>query len=119
MSKPIGLEELKLETKIFCEEREWDVFHNPKELSIGLVTEAAELLEIFRFKSIEDCENLLSSPERLKVENELSDVLFFILRFSQKYDIDIVSSFQKKMDQNRQKYPIEKSRGSNKKYTEL
>lgn len=113
------LESLKQETQIFCEEREWDVFHNPKELSIGMVTEASELLEIFRFKSIEDCESLLKTSELKKVEDEISDVLFFVLRFSQKYNIDLVTAFKSKMEQNRRKYPVEKARGSNKKYSEL
>ena len=113
------LDDLKQETKKFCEEREWDMFHNPKELSIGMVTEASELLEIFRFKSVDDCESLLQTVELKKVEDEISDVLFFILRFSQKYNIDLVSAFKNKMEQNRKKYPVEKARGSNKKYSEL
>ena len=103
----------------FCEDRDWDQYHNPKDLSIGIVTEAAELIEHFRFKSIAEMEHMLKdSSKREKIAEELADILFFILRFAQKYEFDLTKEFIRKMSINESKYPIDKFKGSNKKYTE-
>ncbi len=89
-------EELSSKIKQFCEERDWDQFHNPKDLAIGLVTEASELLEIFRFKSPEEIAEILREPkEKTKIEDELADVLFFILRFSERFSIDLLTASEK------------------------
>lgn len=119
MDTKTTLSELKKNIQHFCEERDWGQFHGMKDLSIGLSTEAAELLELFRFKTDEQCEALLMGSGRQDIEDEIADVLFFILRIAQKYDIDLSNAFAHKMQKNAQKYPVEKSRGSNKKYTEL
>ncbi len=112
--------ELKEEVKKFCEIRDWDQFHNPKDLAVAVITEASELMEIFRFKSDEECEEMLRDGlKREKIADELSDVLYFILRFAQKYDFDMTSEFFRKMKSNEEKYPSEKFRGSNKKYSEV
>lgn len=104
----------------FCEERDWDQFHGPKDLAIGLVTEASELLEIFRFQSEEQSKSLLTSAEaRESISDELADVYFFLLRFAGRNGFDLDKALRKKMAKNAKKYPVEKSRGSNKKYTEL
>lgn len=105
--------------KDFCEEREWDCFHNPKDLAIGISTEANELLDIFRFKSTEDMQKIMCSKEKKgHVEEELADVLFFLLRFAQMNNIDLEEALKIKLQKNNQKYPVEKARGSNKKYDE-
>ena len=83
MDNKVTLEELKNQVKDFCEQRDWDQFHNPKELAIGISTEANELLQIFRFKSEEDMKSLMVSDKRIEVEEELADVLYFVLRFAQ------------------------------------
>lgn len=112
--------ELKEEVKKFCEIRDWDQFHNPKDLAVAVITEASELMEIFRFKSDAECEEMLRDGlKRQKIADELSDVLYFILRFAQKYDFDLTSEFFRKMKSNEEKYPSEKFRGSNKKYSEV
>lgn len=104
----------------FCEERDWDQFHDAKELSIGVVTEAAELLEQFRFLSADQAEDRLRSPEsRQAVEEELADVLFFLLRFAQRYEIDLGAALIRKLEKNAERYPVEKARGKNLKYTDL
>lgn len=116
----ITMDQLKEKVATFCEEREWDQFHGPKDLAIGLCTEAAELLEIFRFQSEKQSEEILNDPKKRKdIQNELADSLFFILRFAQRFNIDLTSSLAEKIIQSSKKYPIEKARGSNKKYTEL
>lgn len=117
--KQTVFDDIKKDIQQFCTERDWDQFHGLKDLSIGLATEAAELLEVFRFKNDGECEAIMAGVDRQKVEDEIADVLFFTLRFAQKYDIDLTSSYFRKMEKNRAKYPVEKSKGSNKKYTEL
>lgn len=104
----------------FSEERDWDQYHNAKELAIGIVTEASELLEIFRFKSDEEAEALFKSEPSAKIiRDELADVVYFTVRLAQRYDIDISKALEEKIEANSQKYPIDKAKGSNKKYTEL
>lgn len=115
-----SLSDLKEKVSQFCSERQWDPYHGAKDLAIGMSTEAAELLEIFRFYPEKEVEALVQDPaKREEIADELSDVFFFILRFAQKFDFDIASSFEKKMQKNAQKYPVDRSRGSNKKYDEL
>jgi len=114
------VEYLKQLVKKFCEDREWDKYHSPKNLAIGIVTEASELLEIFRWKSEDESYNLLKDPKKLeKIRHELADVLYFVLRFAQKYNIDLTNALIEKLKINEERYPIEKAKGSDKKYTEL
>ena len=106
--------------RLFCEERDWDRFHGPKDLAIGVVTEASELLELFRFLSEEESFALVSDPKhRGAVEDELADVFFFVLRIAQRFDIDLVLASERKLEKNEARYPAGKLRGSNRKYTEL
>ncbi len=113
------ISELKSIVQKFCEDRNWDQFHDPKELAIGVVTEAAELLDIFRFKSKEQMNDLLNdSSRRNDIEEELADTLYFLLRFAQLYDIDLSDVIAKKVEKNEKKYPLDLAKGSNKKYTE-
>ena len=112
--------ELKEKIRRFCEERDWDQFHGAKELAIGVITESSELLEHFRFKSEKEIEEMFNNLEKKqKISEEVADVFYFILRLSQKYNIDLSSELSKKLEKNEKNYPIEKSKGSNKKYTEL
>ncbi len=110
------LQSLMNQVKNFCEERDWDQFHGPKDLAIGISTEASELLEIFRFLSPQEEVALMNGSRRIEVGEELADILFMILRFAQKNDFDLNECFQKKMIRNAQKYPVELARGSNVKY---
>lgn len=117
MSKSIR--DLEKQVQLFCEEREWDQFHNPKDLAIGISTEANELLDLFRFKSNDEMIQLFADLEKKqKVEDEIADVLFFILRFAQMHQIDLVSALENKIEKNALKYPVEKAKGSNRKYNE-
>ena len=104
----------------FCEERDWDQYHNPKDLAIGMVTESSELLDIFRFKSSEDIEAIMADPVRsAHVKEELSDVLYVTLRFAQMNGLDLYTELVRKIGIDGEKYPVEKSRGRNLKYDEL
>jgi NTP pyrophosphatase (non-canonical NTP hydrolase) len=114
------VDELKSVVKEYCEARDWDQFHDAKELAMSITIESAELLELFRFKSPEDMRRMFAtSGPREKIGDELADVLFAVLRFAQLYDIDLTEEFCRKMKENEKKYPVEKARGSNLKYDEL
>lgn len=114
------ISKLKDIVKEFCEQRDWDQYHDPKDLAIAIITEASELLELFRFKTKDDMERMLADPKkRNEIADELADVFYFILRFSQKYGFDLTSEFMRKMGENDKKYPVEKFTGSNKKYSEV
>lgn len=115
-----SIEDLKRIVKEFCDDRDWDQYHNAKDLAIGIITESSELLEHFRFKSEKEIEEMFKDArKKSEISEEMADVFYFLLRLAQKYDIDLSSELNKKIAHNEKKYPIEKSRGSNKKYTEL
>ena len=100
----------------FCAERDWDQFHSPKDLAIGIATEAGELLEIFRFMSAKQQAALLAGGEtREHIEDELADVVFFVLRFAQMNGIDLGRALERKMAKNARKYPADQCRGDNRK----
>ncbi|MGC8567283.1 MAG: nucleotide pyrophosphohydrolase [Caldisphaera sp.] len=108
---------LKEQVKKFCEERDWDQFHDPKDLAIVISTEANELLDIFRFKNDKDMQEILKDQlKREHVGEELAYVFYFTLRFAQMNNFDLTSELLKKLAKNAQRYLIEKSKGSNKKY---
>ena len=114
------VKELIDKVRTFCEERDWDQYHNPKDLAIGISTEANELLDIFRFKSIDDMNEIMSNEiKREHVEEELADVFFFVLRFAQMNHIDLKDALEMKMEKNARKYPAELVKGKNIKYNEI
>lgn len=104
------INELTQKVKDFIQERDWDKFQKPKDLAIALVLEANEVLEHFRFK--EDF-------NKEEISKELSDVLNFLLVLTDVLNIDLVESFNQKLEENAKKYPVEKCYGLNKKYDEL
>jgi NTP pyrophosphatase (non-canonical NTP hydrolase) len=114
------IHELKEKIRDFCEARDWDQFHDAKELAIALSIEASELLEIFRWKSPEEVQELFKNEKKKEnIEDEMADILYFLVRIAQLYDLDLSDALDKKMKKNEEKYPIEKARGSNKKYNEF
>lgn len=120
MEHEISIKNLKEIVRKFCEVRDWDQFHGPKDLAIGVITEAAELLEHFRFQSSEQAMALLNDPKaRKEIEDELADVLFFLLRFAQRFDIDLSRALLNKIEIIEKKYPVNKAKGKNVKYTNL
>ena len=110
--------DLREQLRRFAAERDWDQFHSPKNLATALSVEAAELLEHFQWLSEDGSKNL--AEEKLeKVREELADVFLYLLRLADKLDVDLLDSAARKIKMNAQKYPIDKARGSNKKYTDL
>ena len=96
----------------FNAERDWDQFHNGKDLAIGLSVEASELLEAFLWKAPEDAKTD-------KIREELADVLNYAFQMADKYKLDIKEIMLEKIRRNAAKYPVEKAKGSAKKYNEL
>ena len=96
----------------FRDERDWKKFHNPKDLALALSIESSELLEVFLWKSPEEA-------ELTKVKEELADVFAYALLLADTYELDVQKIVLDKIELNKQKYPINKSKGSAKKYTEL
>lgn len=110
------MEELIQKLRKFTEERDWDQFHSPKNLSMALIAEAAELIEHFQWLT-EKQSAQLSAEQLAEVELELADILLYTIRLADKLDIDLVEAAMKKMKINEEKYPANKVRGSSKKYT--
>lgn len=97
-----------LEDKVrrFCEARNWDSYHSIKNLAIGAVTEASELVEPFRFLTDLESQAFVESPlGRIAVEDELADVFFFLLRISERHGIDLGGALERKLVKNAVKYP--------------
>lgn len=104
--------------RAFRDARDWKQFHNPKDLAIGLALEAAEVLEHFHWQSKEEMEEYVKT-HREEIGEELSDVLYYVLIFSDDLGIDIVDAFNKKMVKNALKYPVQKAKGRHEKYDKL
>ena len=100
-------------------DREWGQFHTVKNLLMDLVRESTELMEPFIWLSDKESDELLTSEKRQAVEDEMGDVLFVLLMISQKTGIDLEQAFLQKIEKVKAKYPIEKCKGKNLKYTEL
>jgi dCTP diphosphatase len=102
----------------FAAERDWDQFHSPKNLAAALSFEAAELLEHFQWLT-EEASRSLPEPAKARVAEEMADVLLYLVRLADKLDVDLAAAAVAKIARNAQKYPVDKARGSIRKYTEL
>ena len=107
--------ELKEELTRFRDERDWEQFHDSKNLSLALSIEAAELNELFLWKKDDESE----SVDREKLKDELADVFAYAIMLAGKHDLDVGNIVRAKMEKNRLKYPVEKAKGSSAKYADL
>ena len=105
-------EEIKQALINFRNERDWEQFHNPKDLALAINVEAGELLELFLWKNPEEA-------NREKVKEELADILAYTFLLADRYGFNIKEIVMDKIKLNGEKYPVEKSKGSAKKYNEL
>lgn len=120
MGKTLDLDRILESQRAFVAAREWERFHTPKNLVMALAGEAAELMELFRWLTPEESARIMDEPGRATaVRHELADVLFFVLRLSDKLGIDLAAAIAEKMEENARRYPIDKARGNAKKYDEL
>jgi len=112
------LEILRNQLRTFAADRDWDQFHSPKNLASALAVEAAELLE--KFQWLTEAQSRQLPPAALEgVKEEVADVLLYLIRLSDKLGIDPIAAAKAKIAVNATKYPVEKSHGNSKKYTEL
>lgn len=109
--------DLKALVRGFVEERDWVRYHNPKDLSMAIAVEAAELQEIFLWKDPKDC--LMVGDMRSRTEDEIADILIYCLSFAALHDIDLSECVRRKVDLNRRRYPPDKVAGRAVKHTEL
>lgn len=109
--------QLRTALRNFATERDWDQFHSPKNLSMALTVEAAELLECFQWLT-EAQSGELDEKQLASVQDEIADIQLYLIRLADKLDIDIDSACWIKISKNEKKYPIEKVKGSSKKYTD-
>jgi len=112
------LDELSRDLRRFAEERDWEQFHAPKNLVMALAVEAAELMEHFQWLSEEES-GRLPAAKLAAVREELADVFIYLLRAADRLGVDLLEAAREKMAVNARKYPVEKSRGHKRKYTEL
>jgi dCTP diphosphatase len=111
------LNQIQVQLREFAKERDWDQFHSPKNLSMALIVEAAELVEHFQWLTEEQSKSL-DQKQLDKVQEELADIQIYLIRIADKLNVDLMGAVSKKIDANARKYPSEKVRGSSKKYTE-
>lgn len=114
------LDALKKRVLQFARERDWEQFHTPKNLSMALSAEAAELMEHFLWCSTETSQTLASDPlKAAKIKEELADVVIYALEFANITGIDLSEAIKDKMAMNALKYPVDKAKGTSLKYDEL
>ena len=114
----IALANLRDQLRQFASERDLDQFHSPKTLAMALSGEAGELLEIFQWLTEEHSGNL-DAKAHAAASEEIADVLLFLIRLADRLGIDPADAAHRKLVANAQKYPVDKARGTSKKYTEL
>jgi NTP pyrophosphatase (non-canonical NTP hydrolase) len=112
------IEELTNRIIAFRDARDWKQFHNPKDVALSMVLEAGEVMEHFQWKNAEEMIKY-SETNKTEIGEELADVLYWVLLMGHDLKIDVLEALEKKIEKNAEKYPVEKARGSAKKYTEL
>jgi len=106
------LDELKSIVESFVDERDWQQFHNPKNLTMALSVETAELMELFQWLSLDQAREVMKVGDvRENAIDEIADILIYILAFCNRNKIDITDAIKKKMEKNIQKYPADKFKG--------
>ncbi|MCD9125777.1 nucleotide pyrophosphohydrolase [Luteimonas fraxinea] len=112
------IEALRAALRAFALERDWEQFHSPKNLALSVSIEAAELLEHFQWLTEAQSRDL-SEEQRQQVGHEIADVLLYLLQLADKLDIDPVAAAHQKLAMNAAKYPVDRAKGTSRKYTEL
>ena len=113
----MSIEELAVELREFANARDWEQFHSPKNLSMALIAEAAELVEHFQWLTEEQSWQL-EPGVKTAVSLELADILIYLVRTADQLDIDLIASALEKIKINEQRYPVDKVRGKARRATE-
>ncbi len=111
--------QLKQKASNFVHDRDWRQFHGAKNLSMAISVEASELMELFIWARDQKEAGLILKEKEQDVKDELADIIFAALMFADEFDIDLTQAIEDKIIHNEKKYPIEKAKGVNKKYTDL
>ena len=111
-----SLAELRQKIDAFVNERDWAQFHSPKNLAMAMIVEAADLVEHFQWDTIQESYEI-STEKRQEVAHELADTFVYLLRLAEVTGIDLIQAANEKIALNAIKYPVEKAKGSNAKYT--
>ena len=120
MSDSFNIEAILKKQRKFVKDRDWDKFHTPKNLVMALAGEVGELLEIFQWISEEESHRVTKNPEKFEeVSDELADILYYLLRISDKLSIDLEKAFWTKFKKTEKKYPVRLAKGNSRKYTEF
>ena len=101
----LSVDALRLELREFARERDWEQFHNPKNLAMALAGEVGELLEIFQWLTHEEADGVMDSPRAADVDDELADVAIYLLRLADVLDVDLLEVAQAKLERNRERFP--------------
>ena len=112
------LESIKLRLREFAKERDWDQFHSPKNFSMAMIVECAELVEHFQWLTDEQSKNL-SADTLDEVSLEMADIMIYLIRLADKLDVDLLETVNRKMKLNAEKYPVDKAKGLATKYNKL
>jgi NTP pyrophosphatase (non-canonical NTP hydrolase) len=115
----LNLENLKLKLREFSKDRDWEQFHNPKNLATALSVEASELLEIFQWSNDGGLKEIDNPEKRQEIEKEIADIFNYLVKLVDILDIDLEEAALNKIKENAEKYPIETSKGKSMKYTEF
>ena len=111
-----SLQQLRDRLQTFVQERDWEQFHSPKNLAMAMIVEAAELVEHFQWMT-EQQSMEIDDEKRQQVAHEIADTFVYLLRMADVLGIDLIAAANAKIDLNGEKYPVEKARGRNDKYT--
>ncbi|MDI6801597.1 MAG: nucleotide pyrophosphohydrolase [Thermodesulfovibrionales bacterium] len=118
MGNNLNLEDIKKRLAKFAEDRNWDQFHTPKNLSMALAAEAAELLEIFQWLTDEQSKEIINNEKEMSlVRHEIADILIYLIRLADKLEVDIEKAVMDKIEVNEQKYPVTLSKNNAIKYS--
>jgi|SRR3989344_790878 len=108
----MNIETLKDELRKFNVDRDWDKYHNPKDLFIALVSEVGELADCFRWLNADEVSNIYTDLEkRKKIEDEIADIIWYLLILGYKTDMDILEALANKIERNKKRYPVEEMKG--------
>jgi len=114
------LEDLLNKIQAFSDERDWSQFHTTKNLILAVTAEVGELAEVVQWKSDQEAAEYLKTPEgKSKLSEEVADVAIYLLRICQQQNLNFIDILNKKMESNSFKYPVDKSKGNSRKYTDL
>lgn len=114
-----NIEELQQKVAKFRDDRDWKQFHTPKDLAMSIAIEAAELMECFQWKTKEDVEKYLNSEKSEEINEEMADILIYLLNLADVLNINVLDAAYIKLERNASKYEVEKAKSNAKKYTEL